>query len=43
MNYKLLLLDTHAKNLYPLGDDFSGKSPQEIGRASCRDRVYEAV
>ena len=28
MNYKLLLLDTHAKNLYPLGDDFSGKSPQ---------------
>lgn len=28
MNYKLSLLDTHAKNLYPLGDDFSGKSPQ---------------
>ena len=39
MNYKLSLLDTHAKNLYPLGDDFSGK----IGRASCRERVCQYV
>jgi len=27
MNYKLSLLDTPAKNLYPLGDNFSGSSP----------------